>query len=194
MPNNLQGETIPMACSCFVETSRNIQQENLDYLIRKFRPEHLLRSGKSRRKKEIDEANSNNSSQKKYVMKQLWRNNDEHLIKEKEQSMKKFETKMPYHFMIQPNFSKTNNPYSSFLAPSLDIFLSENMSNNLRGETIPMACSCFFETSRNIQQENLVYLTSKFRLKHFLRSGKSRRREVIMLIWLDKNKDERCLK
>jgi hypothetical protein len=68
------------------------------------------------------------------------------------------------------------------------------MSNNLRGETISLACSCFFEISRNIQQENLVYLTRKFRLKHLIRSGKSRRREVIMLIWLDKIKDERYSK
>jgi hypothetical protein len=57
-----------------------------------------------------------------------------------------------------------------------------------------MACSCFLETSRSIQQENIVYLIPKFRLKHILKSGKSRRREVIMLNWLDKIKDERYLK
>jgi hypothetical protein len=108
--------------------------------------------------------------------------------------MENFKTKMPYHFGNQPSFSKTNNSYSNLLALPSEVLLVENMSNNLRGETIPMACSCFFEISRNIQQENLVYLILKFRLKHSLRSGKLRRREVIMLSWLDKNKDERHLK
>jgi hypothetical protein len=120
-------------------------------------------------------------------MKQLWKDNDEHLTKKKEQSMKKLETKMPYHFSNQPNFSKTNNLYSNPLALPLDVFLSENMSINILSETIPMACSCFFENSRNIQQENLVYLIWKFRLKHLLRSGKLRRREVVKLNWPDEN-------
>jgi hypothetical protein len=127
-------------------------------------------------------------------MKELWRSNDEHLIKKEKQSMKKFETKMPYHFSNQPNFSKTNNSYSNLLALPLDVFLSENMSINIRGETIPMTCSCFFENSRNIQQENLVYLIRKFRLKHLFRSGKSRRMEVDTLIWLDRNMNWKYLK
>jgi hypothetical protein len=57
-----------------------------------------------------------------------------------------------------------------------------------------MACSCFFENSRNIQQENLAYLIRKFRLEHLFRSGKLRRREVDKLIWLDENMNWKYLK
>jgi hypothetical protein len=194
MSINLRGETIPMACSCFLEKSRNIQQVDSVYSIQKLRPKQLFRSGKSRRKKEIEEENGNNSNRRKYVMKQMWKDNDEHLTKKNEQSMKKLEKKMPYHFNNQPNFSKTNNSYSNLLALPLDVFLSENKSINLRGETIPMACSCFVENSRNIQQENLVYLIQKFRLKHLLNSGKLRRREVVISIWLDENMNWKDLK
>jgi hypothetical protein len=105
-------------------------------------------------------------------MKQLWRRKDEHLIKKEKQSMKKCETKMPYHFSNQPNFLKTNNSNSNLLALPLDVLLSENMSINIRGEMIPIAFSCFFENSRNIQQEEWVYLIRKFRKKHLFRSGK----------------------
>jgi hypothetical protein len=41
--------------------------------------------------------------------------------------------------------------------------------------------------SWNIQQENLVYLIRKFRPKHLLRSGKLRRREIVISIWLNEN-------
>jgi hypothetical protein len=146
MSINLRGETIPMACSCLLEKSRNIQQVDSVYLIQKFRQKQLFRSGKLRRKKESENENRNNSGRKKYAMKQLWRSNDEHLAEKEEQSMKKFETKKSYHFSNQPNFLKTNNPYSNHLALPLDVFLSENLSINLRGEMIPMACSCFLKT------------------------------------------------
>jgi hypothetical protein len=80
-----------------------------------------------------------------------------------------------------------NNSYYNPLALSLEVFLSENISINLRGETITMACSYFFEKSRNNQQEKLFYSIQKFRLKHSFRSGKLRRKEKVKFIWLDKN-------
>jgi hypothetical protein len=89
--------------------------------------------------------NSNNSNRSKDVMKQLCRSNDEHLIKKEKQSMKNFETMMPYHFSNQPNYSETDNSYSNLLALPSEVYLSENMSINLRGETIPMTFSCFLE-------------------------------------------------
>jgi hypothetical protein len=44
-----------MACSCFLEKQRNIQQEVLDYSTQGFSLKQLLRSGKSRRRKRRDE-------------------------------------------------------------------------------------------------------------------------------------------
>jgi hypothetical protein len=57
----------------------------------------------------------------------------------------------------------------------LEVHSTENMSSNLRGETIPMACSCFSEKQRNFQQEDLDYSTQEISLKQLFRSGKTRR-------------------
>jgi hypothetical protein len=56
-----------MACSCFLEEQRNIQQEDLDYSTQKFRLKQLFRSGKIRRKKNNDE---NKNPYQENVMKQ----------------------------------------------------------------------------------------------------------------------------
>jgi hypothetical protein len=69
---------------------------------------------------------------------------------------------------------KMNNPYSNFSAQPLEVYLSENMSINKQGETIPMVCSCFLEKPRNVQQEDLDYSTQRFCLKQLFRSGKLR--------------------
>jgi hypothetical protein len=105
MSINIWGETILMACSCLLEKPRNIQQVDSVYLIQKFRMKQISKSGKLRRRK-IIERNSSNSNRSKNVMKQLRRRNDEHLIKKEEQSMKNFDTKMPYHFSNQPSFRR----------------------------------------------------------------------------------------
>jgi hypothetical protein len=159
MSNNLQGETIPMAYSCFLKKSRNIQQENLVYSIQKFRLKQLFRSGKLRRRENEDEYKKE-LCQKRNVMKQLWKNNDEHLIKKKEQSINEFETKMSYHFSNQPILFKMNNPYSNFLAQPLEVLLSENMSIYLRGETIPMAYSRFLDIWNDKQEDIINYPSS----------------------------------
>jgi hypothetical protein len=91
--------------------------------------------------------------------------------------MKENPTRMPYHLSNQPNYLKMNNSNSEFLAQPLEVHLSENMSRNLRGETIFMACSCFLEKQRDIQKENLDYSTQGFSLKQIFRSGKLRRKE-----------------
>jgi hypothetical protein len=112
-----------MDCSCFLEKLRNIQNEDLVYSIQRLGPKQLFRSGKLRRKEEVEDKNKNNSNREKNVMKQLWKSNNEHLIEKREQSVKKFETKMSYHFSNQPNLLKMNNSYSNLLVLPLDVFL-----------------------------------------------------------------------
>jgi hypothetical protein len=41
--------------------------------------------------------------------------------------------------------------HSNLLAQPFEASLTEGMSSNILGETIPMACSCFFSLRRNIQ-------------------------------------------
>jgi hypothetical protein len=72
-----------MACFCLSEKPRNIQQIDSVYSIQKFRMKQVSRSGKLRRIKMI-EGNSSNSNRSKNVMKQLWKRNNECLIKKKE--------------------------------------------------------------------------------------------------------------
>jgi hypothetical protein len=94
----------------------------------------------------------------------LYKRNEEKLFEEKEKPIQheempinqliiekqisrnsNFETHMPYHFNNQSNVLKTNDPYSNFLVSSIEVYIPENMSINLRSETIPMACSCLLE-------------------------------------------------
>jgi hypothetical protein len=112
-------------------------------------------------------------------MKQSHVNNDKHFIKKIKQAVKKFETKTPYHFNNRPNLLIMNNSYSNLLVLPLEVYLSENMSINLRGEMIPMACSCFLEKSRNIQQVNLVYSIQRLRSMQLFKNRKSRRKRKI---------------
>jgi hypothetical protein len=46
MAINLRDETIPMACSCFLENNRNIQKENLVHSIQNSDLKQMHRSGK----------------------------------------------------------------------------------------------------------------------------------------------------
>jgi hypothetical protein len=184
MSINLRGETIPMAYSSFLDIWNDKQENTINYPS-----SNILRFGK-----EVEDENRNNSNQMRKVMKQLHRKNEKHLTKNQKQSVKKFETKKSYHFSNQLNLLKMNNSYSILLALPSEIYLSENMSINLRGETIPMVCSCFLDKSRSIQQVDSVYLIRKFKLKHLLRSGKLRRREIVILIWLDGNMNWKYLK
>jgi hypothetical protein len=174
-----------MACSCFLGKLPNIQQEDLVYSIQKFRLKQLFRSGKLRRRGNDDE--SKNLCQRGNVMKHWWKSNDTQLIRKRVQSRNEFETRMSYHFSNIPILLKMNNSYSNLLAKPFEVFLSENMPSNLRGETIPMTCSCFFGKSWNNQRENLIYSVQKCRLKHSFRSGKLRRREEIQSIWMENN-------
>jgi hypothetical protein len=120
MSINLRGETIPMACSCFLKKLKNIQKEDLVYSIHKFILKKLFRSGKLRRKGNEDESRKN-LCQRGNVMKQWWKSNNIQLIKKREQSRNKFETKMSYHFSNIPILLKMNNPYSNHLAQPLEV-------------------------------------------------------------------------
>jgi predicted GIY-YIG superfamily endonuclease len=121
-----------MAYSRFLDIRNDKQEDTTNYPS-----SNTLRFGK-----EVEDDYRNNSSQRENIMKQLHKSNEKHLIKKRKQSVEKFETKKSYHFSNQPNLLKMNNPYSNLSALPLEICLSVNMSNNLRGETIPMACSC----------------------------------------------------
>jgi hypothetical protein len=107
----------------------------------------------------------NNLIERSIKPKQLMKLID-YLIQNKKQITRvKFITKKSYHYSIQPDVLKTNDSYSNILALPLEVYLPENMSSNLRGETIPMACSCFFRGLRNIQEEDLVHSIQNIGLK-----------------------------
>jgi hypothetical protein len=61
-----------------------------------------------------------------------------------------------------------------FLASPLEADIPENMSSKLKGETIPMACSCFLESLWNNQRVNSVHSVQDLDLKQMIRSGKLR--------------------
>jgi hypothetical protein len=133
MPNNLQGETIPMAYSRFLDIWNDEQGDTINYPS-----SNILRFGK-----EVEDNNKNKSNQTRCIKKQLRKNNEEFLVEKKKQPAKKLETNISYHFSNQPNLLKMNNPYSYLTALPSEVYLSENMSINIPDETIPMACSCF---------------------------------------------------
>jgi hypothetical protein len=160
-------ETIPMAYSRFLDIFNDKQENTINYSS-----SNIFRFGK-----EIEDENRNNSDQMRKVIKRLHNKNEKHLTKNQKQSVKKFETKKSYHFSNQPNLLKTNNSYSILLALPSEVNLSENITINFRGETIPMACSCFLDKSRNIQLVDSVYLIQKIRPKQLFKSGKSRRKK-----------------
>jgi hypothetical protein len=65
-----------------------------------------------------------------------------------------------------------NDPYSNPLALPIEEYLSESMSSNLSGETIPMACTCFSKNLRHIQEEDLVHSIQNIGLKQIFIDGK----------------------
>jgi hypothetical protein len=83
------------------------------------------------------------------------------------------------------NLLKMYNSYSNYLAQPFEVVLSVKMSSNLRGETIPRACSCFFEKLWNNHKVNSVYSIQKCRSKYSFGEGKVRQRGKPN--WLEKN-------
>jgi hypothetical protein len=166
MPSNLQDEKIPMAYSRFLDNG-NDEHDTTNYPL-----SNIFRLGN-----EIYDENKNNPGRN--TIKQSIRKENKYFIISKNPS------KMPYHLSNQLNFLKMNNSYSDFLAQPLEVYLSENMSSNKRGETIPMVCSCFFEKLWNNHKVYSVYSIQKCRSKYSFGEGNIKRRDKSN--WLEKN-------
>jgi hypothetical protein len=126
-----------MACSCYLEKQRNIQQEDLDYSTQGFSLKQLFRSGKSRRRKKKIE---DNNLYQENVMKQEVRNTQ--LFKEHFRNESAKTSSQTSNIF---NLLKIHNSYSNHLSHPFEVVLSVNMSSNLQGETIPMAYPAFLE-------------------------------------------------
>jgi hypothetical protein len=123
MSINLPGETIPMACSCFLESTRNIQKENSVHSIINSGLKQLYRSRKSLNylsNVDLYEENEEKLIEKKEKLIQSEEILVNQSIIEKQTSKRSnFETNLSYHFNNQPNILNTNDPYSNFLAPPI---------------------------------------------------------------------------
>jgi hypothetical protein len=177
MFSNLRGETIPMACSCFLEKQRNIQLEDLDYSTQGFSLKQLFRSGKSRRRKKKDE---DNNLYQENVMKQEVRNTQ--LFKE---HFRNESVKTSNQTSNISNLLKIHNSYSNHLSQPFEVVLSVNMSSNLQVETIPMACSCFFGKLWNNHKAYSVYSIQKPKSEFSFGEGNMKQRGEYN--WLEKN-------